>query len=417
MTTLTLTADQQAGYDAISSFVLDPSQSVFVLRGFSGTGKSTLVSHFLDQLPSLMKAVRLINPNQKTEYEVKLTATTNKAAEALAHATGETVSTIHSALSLRVRTDYKTGKTALRIAPGAEPLENTILVVDEASYIDTPLLHLIFAQTRRCKLLLMGDPDQLLNMNCDQSPVFNAGYPEVRLSQVVRQDAGNPIIDLSAQFRHLVQTGNWFSFVPDGHHIQHLSREDFETEIIREFTRSDRHHSNSRVLAWTNKTAIAYNKAIAQLASGSKELQAGDYAICNSYISSRQGSIKTDQMVHITKVSQRETSWYDTPGHRYELDGRVQFFMPESQATRKIALKRAQAEDNWSAMQEIQDGWLDLREAYASTINKSQGSTYDRVYIDLDDLKKCRNTNTLARLLYVGVSRARHQVFLTGDLV
>ena len=40
-----------------------------------------------------------------------------------------------------------------------------------------------------------------------------------------------------------------------------------------------------------------------------------------------------------------------------------------------------------------------------------------RVFIDLDDMKKCYQTNTLARLLYVGVSRARHQVFLTGDLV
>lgn len=417
MTTLVLTADQQAGYDAICQFVLDPAQQVFVLRGFSGTGKSTLVSHFLEQLPSLMKAVRLINPAQKTEYEVKLTATTNKAAEALAAATGESVTTIHSTLSLRVRTDYKTGKTSLAVAPGADPLENTILVIDEASYIDSPLLQLIFQQTRHCKVLLMGDPDQLLTVNCNKSPVFDAGFPEARLSEVVRQKAGSPIIDLSAQFRGLVQTGEWFQFSPDGHHIQHLSREDFEAEIIREFSRPDRHHQDSRVLAWTNKTVIEYNKAIAELTSGSRDFQVGDYAICNSYISGRQGKVKTDQMVHITKISDPESSWYDTTGRWYELDGRVQFFMPDDQAFRKLALKRAQAEDNWSAMQEIQDGWLDLREAFASTINKSQGSTFDKVFIDLDDLKKCRNTNTLARLMYVGVSRARHQVFLTGDLV
>jgi ATP-dependent exoDNAse (exonuclease V) alpha subunit len=58
-----------------------------------------------------------------------------------------------------------------------------------------------------------------------------------------------------------------------------------------------------------------------------------------------------------------------------------------------------------------------LRAAYAQTINKSQGSTYDRVFIDLDDLARCSSGDQLARMLYVGFSRARHQVFLTGDLV
>lgn len=323
MTQITLTADQAAGYDAICKFVLDPTQTVFVLRGFSGTGKTTLVSHFLDQLPNLLKAVRLINPTQKTEYETKLTATTNKAAEALAEATGEQVSTIHTALSLRVKTDYKTGKTSLAVAPGAEPLENVILVVDEASYIDDALLRLIYSQTRRCKIIFMGDPDQLLTVNCSKSPVFDAGYPEATLNQVVRQNAGSPIIDLSAQFRSLVQTGEWFSFVPDGTHIQHLTRDEFEAEIIREFTRLDRHHNDSRVLAWTNKTVIAYNKAIAQLTSGTPDLQVGDYAVCNSFISSRQENLKTDQMVRVTKISAPDKGWYDTPGRWYEIDGRV----------------------------------------------------------------------------------------------
>ena len=41
---------------------------------------------------------------------------------------------------------------------------------------------------------------------------------------------------------------------------------------------------------------------------------------------------------------------------------------------------------------------------------------YDRVFIDLDDISKCNNGDTLARMLYVAVSRARHQVFLTGDI-
>lgn len=415
MTQLVLTADQQAGYDAFCQFVLDPQETVFVLRGFSGTGKSTLVSHCIDQYPNLMKTLRLINPTQKHEYELKLTATTNKACEALHHATGHAVTTIQSTLGLRVRTDYKTGKTDLILRNDAEPVEDLILVIDEASFIDSKLLRYVFSQTRRCKIVLVGDPAQLLTVGCNKSPVFDAGFPEARLNEVVRQAKGNPIIDLSTKFRETVESGEWFAFQPDGHFIQHLPREDFEEAIKAEFLRPDRHHSDSRVLAWTNKTVIAYNKAIANLTSGDPEFKEGDYAVCNSFISAGRFSIKTDQMVQITDIGGPETQ-FGAQGRRYEIDHRYTFFMPDSLALRKQALREARAADNHKAMQIIQDQWIDLREAFACTINKSQGSTYGKVFIDLDDLKRCPNGNQLARMLYVGVSRASQQVFLTGDL-
>jgi ATP-dependent exoDNAse (exonuclease V) alpha subunit len=79
-------------------------------------------------------------------------------------------------------------------------------------------------------------------------------------------------------------------------------------------------------------------------------------------------------------------------------------------------VKHFQAKKLYGVIAEMESYFIDLRAAYACTINKSQGSTYDRVYIDLEDVRKCKNPNLLARLLYVGVSRARHQVFLTGSI-
>jgi len=79
--------------------------------------------------------------------------------------------------------------------------------------------------------------------------------------------------------------------------------------------------------------------------------------------------------------------------------------------------KEARKNKNWSMVDDIEERWIDLRPAYACTINKSQGSTYDQVFIDLDDVKKCNNANTIARMLYVAVSRARDKVIFTGDLV
>jgi hypothetical protein len=416
MTSFPWTADQLAGFDAFCQFILDPAQSVFVLRGYSGTGKSTLVSRCVDHYPKLLNTLRLLSPNQKGEMELKLTATTNKAAEALSQATGQTATTIHSAIGLRVQTDYKTGKTTLTTRQTAEPIENTILFIDEASKIDANLLRYIFKCTHNCKIVFIGDPAQLLTVGCAKPPAFHSNFTEVRLNETVRQTSGSPITAMATQFRETVETGEWKGFTPDGYHIQHLSREDFEDEICREFARPDRHHADSRVLAWTNRTVIAYNKAIANLTSGTPQFQVNDYAVNNNFIASGRLSIKTDQMVLITRVGSAETC-FGVAGKYYQIEGRASFFMPDDRQLARVALREAREQDDYVTMTVIQDKWIDLREAFACTIDKSQGSTYDRVFIDLDDLKRCPDSNQLARMLYVGTSRARHQVFFTGDLV
>jgi len=414
---LQLTGDQQAAYDALCQFVLSPTSSTFVLKGYSGTGKSTLMKHFADHYAQLMQTLHLIDPQRGEQPELKFTATTNQAADVLSQAIQRPVQTVHSALSLRVQTDYKTGRSRVVVAPRAEILENTVLVIDEASYIDKHLLNLIGRQTRRCKIILVGDPAQLLNVGCTRSPVFDAGFPEAVLTQIVRQNAGNPIIDFSTQCRETVESGDWFAFTPDGTHIRHLDRERFEDELCAEFTRSDREHHDSRILAWRNKTVIAYNKAIAQLVQGCDEPQIGDLMVCNNFVRNGQGgAIKTDQLVKVTHLEEPCVQ-HGAPGRYVTLDARHRFFMAESRQAHQQALKQAQANDDWVAMAEIQDSWIDLREAYASTVNKSQGSTFDQVFIDLDDLKRCPSANQLARMLYVGASRARTRVTFTGDLV
>ena len=64
----------------------------------------------------------------------------------------------------------------------------------------------------------------------------------------------------------------------------------------------------------------------------------------------------------------------------------------------------------------LKNKFPDLRTRAAATVYKAQGSTHDSVFIDLDDIGKCRNDNLLARMLYVAISRARSQVLLTGDI-
>lgn len=405
-----LTADQQAARDAFIQFYLDPLQFVFVLGGYSGTGKTTLVGTLLEELPKLTKMQRLLCPDSP-EWEVELTATTNKAAEALSSLSGQHVRTIHSALGLRVQKDYRTNKTELVVSRNAEVHYGKLFFIDEASFIDKHLLQLIFQQTKNCKLVFMGDPAQLTPVKSNTTPVFEGKFPSAYLRQVVRHDG--PILELATKFRETVETGAFFSFSPDNYHIQVLDRDAFNQAIAQEFTRSDWRFKDSKVLAWTNNCVINYNHSINNLLRGDPTFQVGDYATVNSFVA--MYGLKTEQTVLITGIAPEEELGY--PGYRVELNNKDSVFMPLTLAVRKQAIRDFEAKDQLNNLRHIDSTWVDLRAVFAQTIDKSQGSTYDRVFIDLDDIKRCTHGNQIARLLYVGISRARYQVFLTGDLV
>ena len=413
MTIITLTKDQQNAMDAFIKFLSDPIETVFVLSGYSGTGKSSLVKVLLDKLPGIYKSIKLIDPKQK-ELTVELTATTNKAAESLNYLTGSAVSTIHSYLGLRVNTDYKTNVTTL-IPSKMDPKTNSLIFIDEASYIDKELLGLIFKLTKDCKIVFMGDPAQLTPVKSKGTPVFDANFTGAKLTEVVRQAEGHPIIDLSTKFRETVNSGEFFSFKPDGKHIQYMDRDTFNQAVIDEFVRPEWKYQDSKILAWTNKTVIYYNHGVADSVKGDPNFQVGDYAICNKYVSANRKAIKTDQLVCITEISP-DTDEHGVIGNYMTIDYGQRFFFPKSLQAKKNLIKEARANGLFNIVAKAEDQWIDLRAAYSQTVNKSQGSTYDRVFVDLDDISKCNSGEQIARMLYVAISRARHEVYLTGDI-
>lgn len=412
MSTITLTTDQQAALDSFVTFLIDPTESVFVLSGYSGTGKSTLTKVILERYAGILKVARLINP-KVVDLEVALTATTNKAAEALAYVTGQPVQTIHAFLGLIVKTDYTTNITTL-VARTKAIVEDHLIFIDEASYVDKNLLDLIFKTTKNCKIVFMGDPAQLTPVRSTHTPVFECKFPGAHLSQVVRQAEGHPIIELSTKFRETVNSGVFFSFKPDGTAVTHMSRADFDAAVDLEFNKPNWRYQDSKVLAWTNKAVINYNHAIRDSVKGDPDFQIGDYAICNKFVGDGRQAIKTDQMVLITDISEPEEV-SGVMGKYFTLDNTTTLFSPTSLAAKNARIKLARSQDDFGLVEVIENRWIDLRAAYACTINKSQGSTFDRVFIDLDDISRCNSGDQIARMLYVSVSRARHQVILTGD--
>jgi len=416
MTAITLTEGQQAAANAFMGFLANDEQPVFVLKGYSGTGKSTLVEYLLSNLPKMMQTIRLINP-KATNYMVELTATTNKAAENFERITGRTVATIQSFLGLRVVRDFQTGKTRLSM-PRINEQHGCLLFIDEASYVDSELLSWVFRVMKNSKVVFIGDPAQLTPVKSNRTPVFEAGFPTAELTEVVRQAKGNPIIELATKFRETVQTGKFFTFTPDGEYIRYMDRESFDNEVLKEFSRPDWKSNDSKVLAWTNQRVSDYNKAIKNHLKGSSVMAPGDYVVCNQYfcIPGQKQSIKTDDCVLITHVSE-STNDFGVKGKYYTIENRIKAFCPDNLEDKASRIRQAKSENDYETLEHIDTRWIDLRPMYACTINKSQGSTYDRVFIDLDDIKRCNSGDQIARMLYVGSSRARHQVFFTGDLV
>ena len=334
-----LTPSQEAALDTITAFLLDPNKSTLVIEGFSGTGKTTLVRHLLEHIPKVRAMLKVLNtgPDEHEAIEsmdVHLTATTNKAAEALQTLSGARTQTIHSLLGLQVQTDYRTKETELVVDSRRPMIDNAIVLIDEGSFANYELLSHTSMRIHRSKVIWIGDPYQLVDFKSVSAPVFSAGYETVRLTEIVRQKNPDgtvadlhPITLLGAQFRNVIDGGPWFSVAPDGKHIRHLSREDFDQRLFDDFQDPATRPGDAKFLAWTNKRVIAYNRALSEALNGRDRLAVGDYAVVNRYIATDSCRVKTDQEVLITKMVKAEE--YGEPGFNYTLNDMHVVFMPD----------------------------------------------------------------------------------------
>ena len=408
-----LTEGQKAAQAAFVALLIDPEQSHLLIQGFAGTGKTFLVNELIRCLPKTLKMAKLITGNQELT-DLVLTASTNKAAHALQEATGCPTKTIHKVLNLSVSMNPVTGETGLsENKPGS--LKNSIVIIDEASFISNELLLIILRKTENCKVVFIGDPAQLASPGENTTPVFGAGFITVRMTEVVRQAKDNPIIGLATQFREVVEGGHWPK-IELSDNICHVPRDTFNEAIEIEFTESWEPDC-SKILANTNKRVQVYNQAVRENLQGHSNLQAGDWVVNNSYVSGSNTSISTDENVRISSL--RTTTMFGIEGQSVMVQGSSDpFFMPFNHAHKKKAIASEKKAKRYQNLSIIYNTWIDLRSPYASTVHKAQGSTYEKVFIDLDDIgRTCRDPNQVARLLYVAVSRASEKVIMTGDLI
>lgn len=412
--TITYTPGQLAGWDTFAKFYLAPLENVMLLKGYSGTGKSTLVRMLIERLPKLDEMRKLVDPAWRG-MDVLLTATTNQAAMSLSQAIGGQydTSTIHVAARLKLVTeDYYTKKKKL-IAYG-DKIRNALIFIDEASYVDQTLLGLIFNQCVDCKIVFVGDPAQLTPVGSDFMPAFKMNKNEIELTDLVRFDAG-PISTMVSQLRETVLTDKWYKFQQTKDIVEHVDRDTFNSMVLAAASGND--FGVSKVLAFHNERVVGYNNWLSEQILGSKELQVGQRVMANGAYTNTQSRIFNNEEVLIEDIQPSKVFGYD--GHTVQLANKLgTYFLPGQRGMKADAHRVAANGDDIAMMREIDEEWVDLRPSFACTVNKSQGSTYDTVFVDIDDIGKgARTRNQLARYLYVGNSRCRTRCVMTGDIV
>ena len=203
------TSQQHKVIDQLSKYVMDSSaRGLFLLKGYAGTGKTTLVSALVKSLWPVGKKVVLLSP-------------TGRAAKVLSSYSGKKALTIHKKIYW-MKTNSK-GNTYVTLQKNKH--SNTVFVVDEASMIPDisdkgfggrslldDLIEYVYDGIN-CKLILIGDTAQLPPVHLDVSPALDENVLAVtykrdvysaELTQVVRQKSDSLILENATRLREQI---------------------------------------------------------------------------------------------------------------------------------------------------------------------------------------------------------------------
>ena len=368
-------------------------RGVLIVTGGPGTGKTTVVR-------ALMRMFRILG------FSVALAAPTGRAAKRMSEATSEEARTIHRMLEMeRVgegRPIFKRNE--------AQPLEEKVVIVDEASMIDLPLMAaLLRALGRTSRLILIGDASQLPSVGCGNvlgDLISSGAFATVSLSEIFRQEKGSHIITNAHRINH----GEPPLLFRDSKDFFFLAREREEEipetvlDLIRDRlprTYGDGIRDGIQVItpshrgrSGTESLNLLLSEAMNPRTKRKKQIKFRDTVFCegdkvmqlrNNYdLEWEKGGVSgvgvfngdIGQVLRIDPASEELT---------VDFDGRL------------VVYHTAELEE--------------LEHAYAITVHKSQGSEYPVVIVPL---YACGPMLQSRNLLYTAVTRARQMVILVG---
>jgi|LakMenEpi03Aug12_release.lakeMendotaPanAssembly.Ray.scaffolds.fasta_scaffold22715_5 exodeoxyribonuclease-5 len=418
-----LTTEQQRALQALDGFV-QGDEKLHLLTGYAGTGKTTLLQVFIQGL-------RQRGDNRP----IVLTAFSNKATKVLTLMAAQwrlqiEAMTCCKLLGLRPEINEETGKQVFQSdRRQASQLDRyRLVIVDECSMINQELWDLLVNAVanlyQRTQILFVGDPAQLPPVNEPESPCFGQILQRSELTEVVRYGGAIGVVAEDLR-RHLDRPqlprfcSDTNSTYTEGCFV--LPRATWEALLVRAFS-SEAYQQNPdqvRALAYTNRRVQQLNRLIRRAIYGPNTLRfvPGERLIAlNPCLQEESIILPTSAECEVLEVARgREGEWpvWLLEVETEEWEYRTLRVLHESgQAEFQARLNFLAQERRWMEFWDLQQQFHTVDYAYSLTIHKSQGSTFQDVFVDIPSMAANRNIVERNQLCYVAFTRAAKRLFL-----
>ena len=370
------------------------SRSMMILTGGPGTGKTT----------TLNAIIRLY---EKMGYRVMIAAPTGRAASRISDLTGYDASTIHRMLAV----EYDMSGNMCFQHNEQNPLECDVMVVDEMSMVDVLLFeHLLRALRLGCKLVLVGDCDQLPSVgagNLLRDLIDSGRVPVVALKEIFRQAQKSSIITnahriIQGEYPDLLQKNSdcfFFQRLTAGQATD-LMLELVQTRLPQAYGYSPT--EDIQVITPSRKGVLGVVELNKQLQEALNPPSTSTAEVKSVLYTFREGD----------KVMQMKNN-YDIIWHKEGengtgiFNGDIGYLRTINRQTQEVT-----AEFDGRFVTYAFDQLDQLELAYAITVHKSQGSEFQAVVIPLlGGFPRLYYRN----LLYTAVTRARRLLILIGS--
>ncbi|WP_339894704.1 ATP-binding domain-containing protein [uncultured Algibacter sp.] len=448
------TVKQNIVLQQLSEFIFAKEPNLlYVLKGYAGTGKTSIVGAIVSNLWKAKKSAVLMAP-------------TGRAAKVISNYSGKEAFTIHKKIYFPKK--EKNGGVKFVLQPNKH--KNTIFIVDEASMIpDTPgdsklfengsllddLMQYVYSG-HQCKLLLIGDTAQLPPVKLDLSPAldertlalnYNKEVTKMELDEVVRQEQGSGILANATVLRETLLNTYFDSFKFDLSDYKDIIRlmDGYEIMDAINDAYSELGKEETAIIVRSNKRANLYNQQIRnRILFNEHELTAGDYlmVVKNNYFwvkpNSDAGFIANGDIIEVLEIFSiqelygfrfaevkirmvdypkmipfetvllLDTIAAETPSLPYEDSNKLyQEVMKdfESETSKYKKFLKVKGNKHFNALQ--------VKFSYAITCHKSQGGQWDTVFVEQPYLPNGIDKDYL-RWLYTAVTRAKEKLYLIG---